>query len=513
MKKAITLIMLVCLVFTALSGCVSVEPQNNGGAQAGLAEETGANTEKANVTNANTAGAVTEPSATETERETSPAQTERVTEAVTGNETETVTEAETEEQTAAETEKQTEEITTHPKETEPAVTERPPEPVTEAPTEAVTEPPVEPEKTVYADMDSFDLVLMNYLRSPEMGNYMISPLSFRYALGMLTAGASGQTLAELKDALGISDLNELEDFLKQFNSFAEGFNESAKYETDLKEIRALQSANSVWKRNNIPRDFKEDYKMHLQMYEAEMYEFDLSDVIKRVNDWADKKTNGMIPELLPQGYSTDNLAVILMNALYFKSFFLESFETGGKENFLTQTNETVEKDYIFNEGEFMYYKDGETELLTVPMRGNTAITFVLGSYENLKEKLSRAKRTAAMVKIPKFEVETSLENKELVSFLYDCGARSVFGMNADLSAMIDWEIYVTDIIQKTKICLNETGVEAAAVTAIITRDKGMGSDDKVHFTLDRPFSFFIHTTESEWTSEKNVIMFEGEIVE
>ena len=53
----------------------------------------------------------------------------------------------------------------------------------------------------------------------------------------------------------------------------------------------------------------------------------------------------------------------------------------------------------------------------------------------------------------------------------------------------------------------------AAVTAIIARDKSMGADDKVHFTLDRPFSFFIHTTASEWTGEKNVIMFEGEIVE
>ena len=507
MKRILALAALICVIFAALSGCIAAVPQDTSAVH-GPAAATGEGTEYSGTAPDITEGEQpTGPASAETDPGTS-AQTEKITEPATVNQTEQATEKHTE----AVTEKQTEEITE--KETEPAQTEAPhTEPATEAPTEPVTEPPVGPEKTVYVDMDSFDVVLMNYLRSPEMGNYMISPLSFRYALGMLLAGASGQTLTELKDALGISDLNELEDFLKQFNSFAEGFNKSAKYETDLKEIRSLQSANSVWKRNNIPRDFKEDYKMHLGMYEAEMFDFDLSDVIKRVNDWADKKTNGMIPELLPQDYDTENLAVILMNALYFKSFFLESFETGSKDNFLTMTNEIVEKDYIFNEGEFMYYKDSETELLTVPMRGNTAITFVLGSYENLTEKLGKAKPASAMVRIPKFEVETSLENKELVSFLYECGAHSVFGMDADLSAMIDWDIYVTDIIQKTKICLNETGVEAAAVTAIIARDKSMGSDDKIHFTLDRPFSFFIHTTESEWTGEKNVIMFEGEIVE
>ena len=513
MKKAITLIILICLVFAAVSGCVAVAPQNNNDTQAGPGPAAGTDeSTKTTVTNGGTEAAFTEPSVTETENAASAAQTERVTEAVTENVTEHITEA----QTSAETENQTEEITTKPNETEPASTERPTEPATEAPTEPVTEAPNDPPETLDVDLNSFDIELMKFIKTTQTGNYMISPLSLRYALGMLIAGASGETLNEMLAAFNMTDLGAYEEYIKQFNHFEEGFNDSAKFEENSKDPRVLRLADSVWKRSNIPVDFKEDYKLHLEMYGAEHYSFELSDVVKRVNEWASKKTEGMIPEILPEDFDTENLAIILMNALYYKSTWADQFEPEcTKEGDFTKADGSkVQKEFMTRTDTYRYYSDGETTLVTVPMRGNTAVTFVFGSCDNIQDKLAKAEFTNVCLNIPKFEVETSLDNKELVNFLKMCGVQLAFDMDgADFSKMIDHEVYVNDIIQKAKIKLDEYGVEAAAVTVIDIRDKAADPSEPVQFNADRPFSFFVHTTASEWTSEKYVIMFEGEITE
>ncbi len=518
MKRLISLTALICIVFSALSGCVAVLPPEITGADTGLSPAAGTEA-PSNGHATETAADITEPAQTQPTAET---ETEQVTEAAaekqTGPSTQTPQTTEPQ-QTEAATEQNTEPVSTE-KQTEPASTERPPEPATTErppePTEPVTEAHVEPKQTIDVDMNSFDLVLMNYIAQRQSGNYMISPLSFRCALGMLIAGTSGETLDELLSVFGITDVNVFEEYIKQFNNFVEGFNESAAIEED-KVKRALQTANSVWKRRDIGTDFKDEYKLRLEMYKAEHYEFDLETVIERVNEWADRKTEGMIPQLLPDDFDTSNLALILMNALYYKNYWSEPFsEELTREGTFTAKNGTVKtKDFMYGCDYYRYYSDGATALVTVPMRGSTAITFVLGSCDNITEKIAAAELTPVALKIPKFELETSLEHKELVDFLRECGVSRIFdNEKANFSAMIDHDLYITDIIQKTKIKLEESGVEAAAVTAVIGRDKATPSGDEViEFTADRPFAFFIHTTSSDWTNVSNVIMFEGEINE
>ena len=74
------------------------------------------------------------------------------------------------------------------------------------------------------------------------------------------------------------------------------------------------------------------------------------------------------------------------------------------------------------------------------------------------------------------------------------------------------DLYVSDIIQKAKIKLDQTGVEAAAVTVISVKNTAEPADPVV-FRADEPFRYFIMTGESGWTDTQNVIMFEGRISE
>ncbi len=386
-------------------------------------------------------------------------------------------------------------------------------------------------ETVSREMraDSFDERLLAYLSKNASGNYMASPLSFRYALGLLLAGAAGDTKTELLDALGVSSEEEWIAHCLDFNGFAEYY--AAGLERDLAEyregveqgwiaedspepFRALRVANSVWKASRIPEDFKEAYTQSIEKnYAAEFRSFTAENAVEKINEWADFKTEHMIPKLLPDGYPTDELAVVLMNALYFKDSWGTSFpEYLTKQgDFHARGGKTTQKAFMSVTEYFSYYEDEETQLVILPMDGGVSMAFVLGDTENLPEKISKAETENVKVTIPKMDLETEFSSGEFVDFLKQSGVCLAFDEErADFSAMIDHPVYVSDILQKTRIKLDEEGVEAAAVTAIMVKDAAIAEpEDTKIFTADRPFSFRIYTTCNDTTS----ILFAGEIVE
>ena len=420
---------------------------------------------------------------------------------------------------------------------------------TKAPTErpGSTEEPVvteDPNEGIWADKmnvvairkiadrmqeDDFDIRFLKYISEHTESNYMASPLSFRYALGLLLAGASGETKAELLAALGVASEEEWIEHCLNFNGFVEAFAKSLEedieeYEQGVKRgwidpdseapFRALRVANSVWKRANILEEFEESYKESVSRnYAAEYRWFTEDNAIEKINEWANQKTENMIPELLPKDYETEGLAVVLMNALYFKDSWSNKFSDGATEegDFHALGGKTTRKEFMQQEEHFPYYEDEETKLVILPMDGGVYMAFVIGDQEGLSEKISKASTETVRVRIPKMNLETSFSNGELVAFLKDSGVNLAFDRdNADFSAMIDHCIWIDDIIQKTRIKLDEDGVEAAAVTAIMMRDEAFIMPDKVYeFNADQPFSFYIYTTANDTTS----ILFAGRIVE
>ena len=421
-----------------------------------------------------------------------------------------------------------------------------PEPVTSEPTtDQTTEPDTEPipgPGPVVIDTsfnDGFQKVIEAYM-GDNLKNYMISPISFQYALGMLVAGADGDTKAQLLNALGMTD-KEFEEYIKSFNSFVEWFD--AKKAHDIEEYNKLSEerkayetkpagelrvADSVWKREDLA-EFLQDYRLRLEMYDAQHFSFTREDIVQRANSWANEKTNGMIPKILPDDYDTENLSVLLMNALYYKNGWAYKFYDTAKTDFTTFSGKKVDKIFMASTERYKYYKDDDTELVVVPMQDNVFMTFVLGNTDNLEQKIAKSEYKMVCVTLPKFEIESSFNNGELVRFLKDRGATDVFDKEkADLSLMIDpamlkYNLYTDDIVQKTKIKLDETGVEATAVTAIMVYGgTGVVQPEQItYFTADKPFHFFIHscslptcgnTTEGE-LMQPQFILFEGMLVE
>ena len=385
---------------------------------------------------------------------------------------------------------------------------------TESETEAETQPAAVNPEDVLA---RFDIDLLDYVSSGTDGNFVISPLSLKYALGLSLAGAEGQTKEQILNAV-CPDEAVFEDYIKKFNRFVEYFEHQSEKTTD--EYRenpekypsmpddSLKVADSVWRWQDIS-ELKDGYKLASEMYGAELKEFDKQTVISDVNEWVSKNTGGMIKRTLPESYDTEDLAVLIVNALYFKDAWSSVFEVYGEDDFTTKDGDTVKKEYITCMLPCGYYKDEKTQILDVPMRNGISVAFVIGSADNLKEKLEKAGRSEITVYIPKIDVETSLTHGEICDFLKERGVTDAFEKEtADFSRMSDEPLYISDIIQKAKLSLDENGVEASAATVIAVDTYSMPSVVKIN----KAFSFFIHTRETDADTDKNVILFEGMIV-
>ena len=376
---------------------------------------------------------------------------------------------------------------------------------------------------------SFDEKLMSYLSEKKGGNFMASPLSFRYALGLLLAGAEGETKAELLKALDVKDEQEWTDTCLRFNGFVEAY--AQYFDRELTEYRdyvkqgyipddgnepfmALRVANSVWRNELLNEMFTENYTEKVSKnYAAEYRTFLPENVVQKVNEWASVKTEKMIERLLPDDYDTTELAVVLMNALYFKDSWINEFYEGATKegDFTTKAGAVTKKEFMNQTDHFNYYKDDATELVVLPMKGRVNMVFVFGDTTGLAEKISKAQYKKVDVKIPKLDLETSLDQGELVDFLKECGVSLAFSDQADFSGMIDVPICVSDIIQKTRIKLDEDGVEAAAVTAIMEETTAAMpvQEEIIPFYADHPFSFYIYANQNG----EMATMFAGQIVE
>ena len=107
--------------------------------------------------------------------------------------------------------------------------------------------------------------------------------------------------------------------------------------------------------------------------------------------------------------------------------------------------------------------------------------------------------------IPKFEFDSSYSLRDILASM---GMPAVFSTSADFSGMTgDRELFISDVIHKAFILVDEAGTEAAAASAVIMRP-GMAAPQKsVEVTIDHPFIFLIRDIETE------AILFIGRVMD
>ena len=353
------------------------------------------------------------------------------------------------------------------------------------------------------------LDMLRYFDSnSQEDNFMVSPLSVQFSLGMLANGAQGKTLDEITAALGSYSLDELNELNRRL------LTELPKADKKT----TLRSANSAWlnKGFNLLPTYSRSVA---EFYSADAATVDLSSdaAMKEINDWCASKTDGMIPTILKEPYD-DNTEFVLLNAMYFKGEWQKPFETKNTvSKDFNNADGTVSKVATMCKREYMQYGKTEKYELARMNYGNGAyaMTLLLPAEESsLSEALqtldeytwSTWKRIHETIdcnlEMPKFSIETYLE---LDKYFKSIGIKEVYDSEkADLSAMADRNTCLTKSDQFTRIDVDEKGT----VAAVVTKHEGGDTDifvEEIDFHVDRPFAFIIEETST------GTILFTGRV--
>ena len=365
--------------------------------------------------------------------------------------------------------------------------------------------PVNSKDTNISEVDinnDFNNSLISFIEKTSFKdkNYTISPTSFRAAMALAISGADKETKSELLNAMGFHDVNELNSWYMNVISSIDSFDDRLQinmkknfeihfFDNGAKATHgAFNLQNSIWRNTNSSGTLSKKYIKYVK---------DNYNATAKVNLWINKNTNGLITSISDDLSNTD---LILVNTLYLKTSWENEFpEYGTKEaNFKTLSGKTVKKDFMQQKGEFRYYEDEKGKFVVLPMKGGINTIFILGDVDAI-DNLSKASYEDVYLKLPKFSFETAFSNNELMNFCKACGAKQAFTKGADFSLMSDDDnLYITDIIQKTKIEVYESGIEVAAATDVSMALTGMVEFKEFkEFIADEPFRYMIITDSEE----------------
>ena len=125
--------------------------------------------------------------------------------------------------------------------------------------------------------------------------------------------------------------------------------------------------------------------------------------------------------------------------------------------------------------------------------------FSAESIDTITEALAQQQ---VQLSVPKFTFESAFGLSET---LYEMGMPSAFG-NADFSGITgNRELFISEVLHKAFVAVDEEGTEATAATAVIM-EKSMAPRPGVVMTLDRPFLFLIRDNDT------STILFLGRVL-
>jgi len=205
--------------------------------------------------------------------------------------------------------------------------------------------------------------------------------------------------------------------------------------------------------------------------------------------------------------------LILVNAVYFKGDWLTKFNADltSTEDFHISPSESVKVHMMhMQNAKFSYGVNSELhcQAIELPYAGQDLSMFILlpdqtvTSLSEMEKKLTardlldvKEKFRMSLVKVnnlwlPRFILDEKLSLAEMLAGM---GMRDLFKAGiADLSG-IDGskDLYVSKVLHRAMVEVNEEGTEAAAATAVVMMLRSTVIERKINFRADHPFLFFI----------------------
>lgn len=360
---------------------------------------------------------------------------------------------------------------------------------------------ITPEKTSgRAADDAFkngaaDFAVRLFQNTREEGkSSLISPLSVMLALSMTANGAKGETLAQMEALLGgdipIGELNEY------LHAYVGSLPSSEKAKLTL--------ANSIWFKDSgftVEEDF---LQRNADYYGAAAYKSAFDEkTLRDINNWVKENTDGVIDKIVDQ--MDPYAAMYLVNTVLFdaewQNIYRKHEVRDGTFTAIDGAKRTVSMMYS---NESLYLDDGKATGFLKPYKNGYSFAALLPNEEGALDDyiasltgegflttVKNAKEGPVEAAMPKFSYDYGIEMGDALKAL---GMTVPFDAElADFSGLghsSDGNIYISCVLHKAYIAVDEKGTKAGAATAIEAPAAG-NWEDRRRVILDRPFVYAI----------------------
>jgi serpin B len=367
---------------------------------------------------------------------------------------------------------------------------------------------------------AFDLYAHVLGGQPAPGNLLTSPISASLALTMTYAGAQGQTATEMATALhygpaaahifdGQNGLAQAPD-ARAASAFAAG-QQNARESQQPAPSQAdyqLQVVNSVWGEQTYT--WETPFLTTLaKSYGTGVYVEDFvhqwDPARQTINGWVSSATADKINDLLPPGTLDDSTRMVLVNALHLKLPWATPFQASATAtaSFTRADGSTVSASFMNATQQLAYADDGKAQIVSLPlMGGDVSVVIALphGDLATYEAGLTAASPNALATPASSTNVQLSLPKAAFTSPTFSLAKPlQAMGMvqafdfaSADFKGMCasppdGGNLYVSDVLQKTMLAMQENGVEAAAATAVIVGFGSAEPQQPVPMVVNRPY--------------------------
>jgi serpin B len=369
---------------------------------------------------------------------------------------------------------------------------------------------------------TFAFDLYQVLKEGSSENLFYSPYSISIALAMTFAGARGQTERQMAETMHYflpqdrlhPAFNRLDQILATRGQGAAGKEEGQGFQ--------LNVANAIW--GQMGYQFLQPFLDTLaRNYGAGLRLVDFVQAAEEarvtINDWIAEQTEGRIKDLIPAGAIDSMTRLVLTNAIYFNAAWQFPFDEARTEDGsftkidgsqVTVPMMAAQESFGYAAGEGyqavdLLYDGGELSMVVLVPSPGTFEQFQAGlDAEQVSDILDGLSRQQVALTLPKFEFESQFA---LSSVLQSMGMTEAFSPEADFSGMTGKpELFISDVIHKAFVAVDESGTEAAAATAVIMKLSAMPGE-AVKVIVDRPFVFLIRDLET------GTILFVGRVMD
>jgi serine protease inhibitor len=333
----------------------------------------------------------------------------------------------------------------------------------------------------------------------EVVNTFISPTSIALALAMTYNGADGETKTAMENTLKKKGLTA-DEINASYKSLID-----ALISVDPKVL--LEIANSIWYREGFTV-LPEFISTNQDYYDARVSSLDFNDsgAPDVINGWVSDKTHNRITEIIDE--IPPEAVMYLINAIYFKGIWKIEFEkentsdglfylNNGSQISVPMMKQTTTLKHAANEMfsmvELLYGQGNYSMVVLLPQTGYSTDDIVVAlTPGNWDEWINSLSEKDVDLQLPKFTFEyKNTLNDEL----------EAMGMGVAFTDMANFSkingtgnLFISKVLHKSFVEVNEEGTEAAAVTSVEIALTAIPGTENTKFYVDHPFIFTIRET-------------------